>query len=158
MVRGSRERLNAAWQQFPAVTQPKSRLGPVAPETAVAPARANNPITPVLMNQFSRKLSGLTGTQDLQAKSSGARVRLPPFTAGERRRWARVTERMWRVSGVLTLDNARNSRICQAGRGTSAAERREGAAAEAANRAATNQSSTAAKTRPKAEAPQGIAK
>ena len=49
--------------QFPAVPPPHAQVaGPQAPK-AGAMAIRSNPITPVLMNQFTRKLSGLTPPQ-----------------------------------------------------------------------------------------------
>jgi hypothetical protein len=117
------------------------------------------------MNQFTRKLSGLSGTQKDSLRKILGRAgedyhRLRQENVAD---VARVTERMYAdVSGVLTmeqrteLENMRKQveERLQAER----RKRAEAAAAEAANRAANNPSPTAAKTRPKAEAPQGIAK
>jgi hypothetical protein len=147
--------------QFPAVTQPKVEVaGPQAPKVTATPARTN-PITPVLMNQFSRKLTGLSGTQKESMRKILGRAgedyhRLRQENVAD---VARVTERMYAdVSGVLTLEqraeleNMRNQveEKLQAER----KRRADAAAAEAASRAAANPAPTA-KTRPKA-APEGV--
>ena len=156
--------------QFPAVNQPKTEVaGPQAPKMVATPAR-QNPITPVLMNQFTRKLSGLTPPQKESLRKILGRAgedfhRLRQENLAD---VARVNERMFAdVSGVLTLEqrgeleNMRKQleERLQAER----KKRADAAAAEAANRAAANPSAPAAKTRPKSEsksadAPQGIAK
>jgi hypothetical protein len=157
--------------QFPAVTQPKVEVaGPQAPKVAATPPRTN-PITPVLMNQFTRKLSGLSAPQkDSLRKILGRagedyhRLRQENFADV-----ARVTERMYAdVSGVLTLEQRselENMRKQVEEKLQAERKRRaDAAAAEAANRAAANPAPTAAKARPKAspdavpEGAQGISK
>ena len=141
--------------QFPPVSQPKAQVaGPQAPKTATTAARTN-PITPVLMSQFTRRLSGLTPTQ----KDS---LRVILGRAGEdyhRLRQenladvSRVTERMYAdVSGVLSLEQRgelekmRNQveEKLKADR----QKRADAAAAAAAERAATAGQPPTAKQRP----------
>lgn len=151
--------------QFPAVTQPKSEVaGPQAPKSGVTPPRTN-PITRELMNQFTRKLSGLSGTQKDSLRKILGRAgedyhRLRQENVAD---VTRITERMYAdVSGVLTLEQRSElENMRKQVEEKLQAERRkraDAAAAEAALRAANNQSPTAAKTRPKAEASPGIAK
>ena len=152
--------------QFPPVAQPKAQVaGPQAPKGATSTARPN-PITPVLMNQFTRRLSGLTPTQ----KDS---LRVILGRAGEdyhRLRQenlsdvARVTERMYAdVSGVLTLEQRADlekmrNQVEEKLR-ADRQKRAEAAAAAAAERAAASGSTPAAKTRPlPAEGASGISK
>jgi hypothetical protein len=151
--------------QFPAVTQPKSEVaGPQAPRSGVVPPRTN-PITPVLMNQFTRKLSGLSGTQRDSLRRILGRAgedyhRLRQENVAD---VTRVTERMYAdVSGVLTLEQRSDLEAMRKQvEEKLQAERRkraDAAAAEAALRAANNPS-PAAKTRPKAsDAGTGIAR
>jgi hypothetical protein len=150
--------------QFPAVTQPKAQVaGPQAPRSGATQAPRTNPITPVLMNQFTRKISGLTGPQKDSLRTILGRAgedyhRLRQENLAD---VARVTERMYAdVSGVLTLEQRSEleqmrkqvEERLQADR----RKRAEAAAAEAANRAA---NSPAAKTRPaNPDAARGIAK
>jgi hypothetical protein len=92
--------------QFPNVPQPKAQVaGPQAPKAgAVTPPRSN-PITPVLMTQFSRKLSGLSAAQKDSLRTILGRAgedyhRLRQENLAD---VARVTERMYAdVSGVLS--------------------------------------------------------
>jgi hypothetical protein len=153
--------------QFPAVPPPKAEVaGPPGPKAAVATTRATNPITPVLMNQFTRKLSGLSAPQKEslrkilgRAGEDYHRLRQENFADV-----ARITERMYAdVSGVLTLEqrseleNMRKQmeEKLQAER----KKRSDAAAAEAASRAATGAPGSAPKGRAAApEGPQGIAK
>ena len=94
-------------QQLPAVQPPKVQVaGPLAPKGGKE-MMVRNPITPVLMNQLTRKLSGLTDVQnDSLRKTVGRagedlhRLRLNNFEDV-----GRVTERMYAdVSAVLTLE------------------------------------------------------
>ena len=128
--------------QFPAVTPPKTEVaGPLAPKSGPAQLRSN-PITPVLMNQFMRKLSGLTDPQkESLRKTLGRagedlhRLRQENFSDV-----ARVTERMYAdVSAVLTIEQRAEletmrkqmeERLQADGK-----RRKEAAAAEAAQRA-----------------------
>lgn len=142
--------------QFPAVTTPKAQVaGPQAPRPGATPVRPN-PITPVLMNQFTRKLSGLTGTQKDALRTILGRAgedyhRLRQENLAD---VTRVTDRMYTdVSGVLTVEQRADleqmrkqvEERLQADR----RKRAEAAAAEAANRAATNPKAVpAAKNRP----------
>jgi hypothetical protein len=148
--------------QFPAVPPPHAQVaGPQAPK-AGAMAIRSNPITPVLMNQFTRKLSGLTPPQREslrtilgRAGEDYHRLRQDNLTDV-----ARVTERMYAdVSGVLTMEQRTElehmRKQLEERFQVDKRKRAEAAAAEAANRAA-NQG--AAKTRPAPEAAQGIAK
>jgi hypothetical protein len=143
--------------QFPAVPPPKSQVaGPQAPKSgATATTTRTNPITPVLMNQFTRKLSGLTPPQKDSLRTILGRAgedyhRLRQDNLAD---VTRVTERMYAdVSGVLTMEQRTEleqmrkklEERFQADR----RKRAEQAAAEAANRAA---QSSAAKTRPAPE-------
>jgi len=93
--------------QFPAVVQPKAEVaGPHAPKSAAASVRTN-PITRELMNQFTRKLSGLTAPQKESLRTILGRAgedfhRLRQDNLAD---VTRVTERMYAdVSGVLTLE------------------------------------------------------
>ena len=151
--------------QFPAVVQPKAQVaGPQAPKSATVPGRTN-PITPVLMNQFTRKLSGLTPPQKDSLRTILGRAgedyhRLRQDNLAD---VTRVTERMYAdVSGVLTLEQRGELEMMRKQLEERFKEdrrkRSEAAAAEAANRAATNPA-PAAKTRPAPpEAAQGNAK
>jgi hypothetical protein len=150
--------------QFPAVPQPKAQVaGPQAPR-AGAPAARSNPITPVLMTQFTRKLSGLTPTQKDSLRTILGR-------AGEdyhRLRQenlidvARVTERMYAdVSGVLSVEQ--RSELEQMRKQVEErlqADRRKRAEAAAAAQAERANSSQvpAGKTRLPQERDQGIPK
>jgi hypothetical protein len=151
--------------QFPAVVQPKAQVaGPQAPKSATVPARTN-PITPVLMNQFTRKLSGLTPPQKESLRTILGRAgedyhRLRQDNLAD---VTRVTERMYAdVSGVLTLEQRGELETMRKQLEERFKEdrrkRAEAAAAEAANRAANPPPGTAAKTRPAPEAAQGISK
>jgi hypothetical protein len=93
--------------QFPAVPPPKMEVaGPQAPKGATV-ARSTNPITPVLMNQFTRRIKGLTSTQKDSLRTILGRAgedyhRLRQENLAD---VTRVTERMYAdVSGVLTLE------------------------------------------------------
>jgi hypothetical protein len=152
--------------QFPPVAQPKAQVaGPQAPRSASTAVRPN-PITPVLMNQFTRRLSGLTPAQ----KDS---LRVILGRAGEdyhRLRQenlsdvARVTERMYAdVSGVLTLEQRADleqmRKQVEEKLRADRQKRAEAAAAAAAERAAAKASAPTAKTRPApAEGTPGIPK
>jgi len=153
--------------QFPAVVQPKAQVaGPQVMKSAPAPARTN-PITPVLMNQFTRKLSGLTPPQKDSLRTILGRAgedfhRLRQDNLAD---VTRVTERMYAdVSGVLTMEQRGELEMMRKQLEDRFKEdrrkRTEAAAAEAANRAATNPApGPAAKSRPAPpEAAQGIAK
>lgn len=95
-------------QQFPPVVPPKTQVaGPHAPKPTKEVARSNNPITPVLMNQFTRKLSGLTDAQkDSLRKTLGrAGEDLHRLRQENYADVGRVTERMYAdVSAVLTME------------------------------------------------------
>lgn len=147
--------------QFPAVSQPKSQVaGPQIPKSGGSSSRTN-PITPVLMSQFTRKLSGLSPTQKDSLRTILGRAgedyhRLRQENLAD---VTRVTERMYAdVSGVLTMEQRTEleqmrkklEERFQADR----RKRQEQAAAEAASRAAQG---SAAKTRP-APVPSGNAK
>jgi hypothetical protein len=150
--------------QFPAVVQPKAQVaGPQAPKSGTI---RTNPITPVLMNQFTRKLSGLTPPQKESLRTILGRAgedfhRLRQDNLAD---VTRVTERMYAdVSGVLTLEQRGELETMRKQLEERFKEdrrkRAEAAAAEAANRAANPPAGTAAKTRPAApEAAQGISK
>lgn len=93
--------------KFPAVPSPKSQVaGPQGPKSTTVASRSN-PITPVLMTQFTRRLTGLTDTQkESLRKTLGRagedlhRLRQENFVDV-----GRVTERMYAdVSAVLTLE------------------------------------------------------
>lgn len=95
-------------QQSPAVQPPKVQVaGPMAPKGGKENVVRGNPITPVLLSQLTRKLSGLTEVQkDSLRKTVGRagedlhRLRLNNFEDV-----GRVTERMYAdVSAVLTLE------------------------------------------------------
>ena len=141
--------------QFPAVSPPKSQVaGPQVPKSGGSSSRTN-PITPVLMSQFTRKLSDLSPTQKESLRTILGRAgedyhRLRQENLAD---VTRVTERMYAdVSGVLTMEQRTEleqmrkklEERFQADR----RKRAEQAAAEAANRAA---QSSAAKTRPAPE-------
>ena len=94
-------------QQLPPVAQPKVQVaGPQVPK-ATKEAVRGNPITPVLMNQFTRKLTGLTDTQKESLRKTLGRagedlLRLRQENFAD---VGRVTERMYAdVSAVLTLE------------------------------------------------------
>ena len=94
-------------QQMPAVSPPKVQVAGPQITKGTKEAGRGNPITPVLMNQFMRKLSGLTDVQkESLRKTLGRagedmhRLRLNNFEDV-----GRVTERMYAdVSAVLTLE------------------------------------------------------
>src|SRR5688572_28963634 len=149
--------------QFPAVSPPKSEVaGPQAPKLGISPTRTN-PITPVLMSQFTRKLSGLTAPQKESLRTIVGRAgedfhRLRQENLAD---VTRVTERMYAdVSGVLTMEQRGDlekmrKQLEERLEERFQAERRKRAeqqAAEAANRAA---QTPAAKTRPAPEPAQG---
>ena len=146
--------------QFPAVPPPQSQVaGPQTPKAA--PIRTN-PITPVLMSQFTRKLSGLSPPQKESLRTILGRAgedyhRLRQDNLAD---VTRVTERMYAdVSGVLTMEQRgeleRMRKQLEERFQADRRKRNEAAAAEAANRAAQN---SAAKTRPAPEPAQGKAK
>lgn len=153
--------------QFPAVVQPKAEVaGPQAPKVGATMTARPNPITPVLMNQFTRKLSGLTPPQKESLRTILGRAgedyhRLRQDNLAD---VTRVTERMYAdVSGVLSLEQRgeleKMRKQLEERFKEDRRKRQEAAAAEAANRAATNPPpGTAAKTRPAPEAAPGIAK
>ena len=93
--------------QFPPVTAPKAQVaGPQAPKTATTAARPN-PITPVLMTQFTRRLSGLTPVQKESLRTILGRAGEDYYRLRQENLAdvARVTERMYAdVSGLLTAD------------------------------------------------------
>lgn len=93
--------------QFPAVSQPKAQVaGPQSPKTGSTAARSN-PITPVLMTQFTRRITGLSPTQKDSLRTILGRAgedyhRLRQENLAD---VARITERMYAdVSGVLSLE------------------------------------------------------
>jgi hypothetical protein len=147
--------------QFPAVVQPKAQVaGPQAPKVATT---RPNPITPVLMNQFTRKLSGLTPPQKDSLRTILGRAgedyhRLRQDNLAD---VTRVTERMYAdVSGVLTLEQRSDlEKMRKQLEERFKEDRRKRAEAAEANRAANPLPGTAAKTRPAPPDPaQGIAK
>jgi hypothetical protein len=139
--------------QFPAVTPPRSEFaGPQVPKGAPVAQVRSNPITPVLMNQFMRKISGLTDVQkESMRKTLGRagedlhRLRQDNFSDV-----ARVTERMYAdVSAVLTIEQRAEletmrkqmeERLQAEGK-----KRKEAAAAEAALRASNAPTATPVK-------------
>src|SRR5688572_30721301 len=151
--------------QFPAVPPPKSEVaGPHAPKSGgTATTTRTNPITPVLMSQFTRKLSGLTPPQKDSLRTILGRAgedyhRLRQENLAD---VTRVTERMYAdVSGVLSMEQRAElekmrKQLEERLEERFQAERRKRAeqqAAEAANRAA---QTPAAKTRPAPEPAQG---
>jgi hypothetical protein len=153
--------------QFPAVSQPKAQVaGPQMPKAGTMAQPRSNPITPVLMTQFTRRLSGLSPAQRDSLRTILGRAgedyhRLRQENLAD---VARVTERMYAdVSGVLSqeqrgeLEKMRKQveEKLQADR----RKRAEAAAAAAAERAATAGQAPTAKTRPlPPEGAQGIAK
>ena len=153
--------------QFPAVVQPKAEVaGPQAPKVAVPVSARPNPITPVLMNQFTKKITGLTPPQKDSLRTILGRAgedyhRLRQDNLAD---VTRVTERMYAdVSGVLSLEQRgeleKMRKQLEERFKEDRRKRAEAAAAEAANRAANPPAGTAAKTRPAPpEAAQGIAK
>ncbi|MGH7945967.1 MAG: hypothetical protein ACREF9_13300, partial [Opitutaceae bacterium] len=93
--------------QFPPVPHQKAQVaGPRPPKTGTTAARTN-PITPVLMTQFTRRLSGLSPAQKDSLRTILGRAgedyhRLRQENLAD---VARITERMYAdVSGVLTLE------------------------------------------------------
>jgi hypothetical protein len=94
-------------QQLPAVPQPKVQVAGPQPQKAAREVTRTNPITPVLMNQFTRKLSGLTDAQKESLRKTLGRagedlLRLRQENFSD---VGRVTERMYAdVSAVLTME------------------------------------------------------
>ncbi len=94
-------------QQLPAVPQPKVQVAGPQPQKPAREVTRTNPITPVLMTQFTRKLSGLTDTQKESLRKTLGRagedlLRLRQENFSD---VGRVTERMYAdVSAVLTME------------------------------------------------------
>lgn len=133
--------------QLPPASQPKSQVaGPAAPASnpnagmVAAPAWRSNPITPQLMNQFTRRLPALTAEQ----KDSLRRILGRAGEDFHRLRQenladvARVTERMYAdVASVLTLEQRAELETMRKQleeRIQNERRKREAAAAEAANK------------------------
>ena len=142
--------------QFQTTNPPKSEVaGPLAPKMAPTQARPGNPITPVLMNQFTRRLSGLTPPQKESLKMILGRAgedyhRLRQENLAD---VTRVTERMYAdVASVLTMDQRGElEKMRKQLEDRVQAEKRkraEAAAAEAANRAGVNATPAAGAPRP----------
>jgi hypothetical protein len=94
-------------QQLPPVAQPKVQVAGPQVQKAGREVTRGNPITPVLMNQFTRKLSGLTEAQKESLRKTLGRagedlLRLRQENFSD---VGRVTERMYAdVSAVLTME------------------------------------------------------
>jgi hypothetical protein len=149
--------------QYSAVTQPKSKAaGPQLPKSGLMPARSN-PITPILMTQFTRKLTGLSAPQKESLRTILGRAgedyhRLRQQNLAD---VARVTDRMYTdVSGVLNAEQ--RSELEQMRKRVEErlqADRRKRAEAAAAEAAARATNAAAAKARAgKSDAKRGIAK
>lgn len=147
--------------QYPAVTQPKTQVaGPHLPKAAASRA---NPITPVLMNQFMRKLKGLSETQRESIRKTLGRAgedlqRLRQENFAD---VARVTDRMFAdVSSILSPEQRgelETMRLQNEQRMQDARKKRmEAAATEAAARSAGNAAPAAHPVTP--ESPAGTVK
>jgi hypothetical protein len=94
-------------QQMPPVAQPKVQVAGPQVQKSGREVTRGNPITPVLMNQFTRKLSGLTDVQKESLRKTLGRagedlLRLRQENFSD---VGRVTERMYAdVSAVLTME------------------------------------------------------
>ena len=132
-------------EKFPPVNPPKVDFAGPQPTKAMPPAQRGNPITPFLMNQFTRGLSGLTAGQRDSLKTILGRAgedyhRLRQENFAD---VTRVTERMYAdVSGVLTIeqrgDLEKMRKQVEERMQEGQRKRAEAAAAEKANRPAKN--------------------
>lgn len=149
-------------QKLPAVAQPKAQVAGPNPQAAkvVKEQVRSNPITPLLMNQFTRKLSGLTDTQQESLRKTLGRAgedlhRYRQESLAYRQEnladVARVTERMYAdVAAILTMEQRvqletmrrQTEEKLQADK-----KKREAAASEAADRLPANVPATPAPPR-----------
>lgn len=133
-------------QKLPAVAQPKAQVAGPNPQAAKLAKEQyrSNPITPVLMNQFTRKLSGLTESQQESLRKTLGRAGedLHRYRQENLTDVARVTERMYAdVAAILTLEQRAQLETMR--RQTEEKlqndkKKREAAASEAAARLPTN--------------------
>lgn len=96
-------------QKLPPVAQPKAQVAGPNPQAAKLAKEQyrSNPITPVLMNQFTRKLSGLTESQQESLRKTLGRAGedLHRYRQENLTDVARVTERMYAdVAAILTME------------------------------------------------------